>query len=72
MTEETLAMARSGPRDPQPYRMRLPGFLVGEEIGLGAAIGKAGAYVGFRPCGGCVRRRTVLDGWLIFTPRRPT
>ncbi len=55
-----------GPR----HRVRLPGFLVEEEIGLGAAIARATTYLGIRPCGGCKRRAAALDRWLAFTPRR--
>jgi hypothetical protein len=39
-----------------PKRIRLPGFLVPEETGLGDVIGRATSYVGIKQCGGCARR----------------
>jgi hypothetical protein len=53
----------------QPFRMRLPGFLVPEEIGLGNVVKRATTAVGIRPCGGCAQRAARLNGWLVFTPR---
>jgi hypothetical protein len=49
------------------YRVRLPGFITGDEIGLGTAIKRATSYFGIRPCGGCQRRAAALDRWMIFT-----
>ena len=36
-----------------PHRVRLPGFISDEEIGLGDVIKRATSYVGIKPCGGC-------------------
>lgn len=56
----------------QPFRVRLPGFLVAEEIGLGDVIKRATYAVGIRPCGGCARRAAALNRRVVFTPgRRP-
>lgn len=56
----------------QPHRVHLPGFITGDEIGLGAAIKRTGSYLGIQPCGGCERRAALLNRWLVFTPgRRP-
>jgi hypothetical protein len=54
----------------QPYRVRLPGFISDEEIGLGDAIKRATSVVGIRPCGGCGRRATALNRWMVFSGRR--
>ena len=54
----------------QPHRVRLPGFITGDEIGLGDAIKRTGSYLGIPPCGGCERRAARLNRWLAFTPRR--
>lgn len=54
----------------QPFRMRLPGFVTDEEIGLGDVVKRAASYVGARSCGGCERRRTVLNQWMTFGNRR--
>jgi hypothetical protein len=55
----------------QPYQVRLPGFIIDNEIGLGDVIKRATAAVGIRPCGGCVRRASTLNRWIVFTGRGP-
>jgi hypothetical protein len=47
------------------HRVRLPGFLVQEEIGLGDVIKKATYAIGVH-CGGCERRAAVLNRWMSF------
>jgi hypothetical protein len=51
----------------QPYRVRLPGFVTGEEVGLGDVIKRATYSVGIRPCGGCGRRAAALNRRVVFT-----
>jgi hypothetical protein len=53
-----------------PYRVRLPGFISDEEVGLGDAVKRATSAVGIRPCGGCTRRATSLNHWMVFSHRR--
>jgi hypothetical protein len=50
--------------------VRLPGFLVQEEIGLGDVIKRATAAVGIRSCGGCDQRAAALNARIVFSPRR--
>lgn len=50
-------------------RIRLPGFITEEEVGLGDAIKRTTAYFGIQPCGGCERRAATLNHWLTFTYR---
>ena len=52
---------------PSPHRIRLPGFITDEEIGLGDAIKRATTYIGITPCVSCDRRATALNRWMIFT-----
>jgi hypothetical protein len=52
-----------------PYRVRLPGFVAGRELGLGDIIKRATLAVGIRPCVGCERRATALNRWFVFTGR---
>jgi hypothetical protein len=54
---------------PQPHRVRLPGFISHEEIGLGDALKRATYAVGIKPCGGCERRAAALNRWFVFTGR---
>jgi hypothetical protein len=55
----------------EPYRVRLPGFIVEEEVGLGDVIKRATSTVGIKPCGGCARRAATLNRWVAFSGRRP-
>ena len=59
-----------GRSERQPYRLRLPGFVTDEEIGLGDVIKRATSAVGIKPCGGCEQRATALNRWLTFSGRR--
>ncbi len=56
------------------FRVRLPGFLLEHEIGLGDLIKQATYAVGVPPCGGCERRAAALNTWVRFTnsPRETT
>ena len=50
-----------------PHRVRLPGFLIEEEIGLGDAIKRVTYAVGIRACGGCEGRAAALNRWMRFS-----
>jgi hypothetical protein len=50
-----------------PYRVRLPGFVHDEEIGLGDAVKRMTYALGVRPCGGCEARAVALNRWMVFT-----
>ncbi|TPL23508.1 hypothetical protein FJ945_16580 [Mesorhizobium sp. B2-4-9] len=52
-----------------PYRVRLPGFITDEEIGLGDAVERATSYLGIQSCGGCERRAAALNRRFVFTGR---
>ena len=51
------------------HRVRLPGFVTEEEIGLGDVIKRATSYLGIKPCGGCEQRAASLNRWMVFTNR---
>jgi hypothetical protein len=53
-----------------PHRVRLPGFITDDQIGLGDVVTRATSYLGIQPCGGCERRAAALNRWLTFTPWR--
>lgn len=52
-----------------PRRVRLPGFITDEEIGLGDVIKRATSYFGIQPCGGCEQRAAALNRKMIFSNR---
>lgn len=49
------------------HRIRLPGFIKDEEIGLGDAIKRVTYAVGIKPCGGCEKRSAALNRWMVFS-----
>jgi hypothetical protein len=53
-----------------PRRMRLPGFIIEKEVGLGDVVKRATLAVGIRPCAGCERRAAALNRWFVFAGRR--
>jgi hypothetical protein len=57
-------------RERAPHRVRLPGFISEEDIGLGDLIKRATSVVGIKPCGGCQRRAAALNRWITFSSRR--
>jgi hypothetical protein len=62
---------RAGTSTRQPYRVRLPGFVSDEDVGLGDVIKRVTSTAGIRPCGGCAQRAATLNRWLVFSGRRP-
>lgn len=55
----------------EPYRVRLPGLMPEEGVGLGDVVKRVTSTVGIKPCGGCERRAAALNRWLVFSGRRP-
>jgi hypothetical protein len=49
------------------HRVRLPGFIRDEEVGLGDVVKRASYALGFTPCGGCEGRAAALNRWMVFT-----
>ena len=52
------------------HRVRLPGFVSDEEVGLGDVIKRATYAIGLKSCGGCERRAATLNRWVSFSGRR--
>ena len=55
-------------REKRPaHQVRLPGFLIEEEVRLGDLIKKATYAMGIKPCGGCEKRAAALNRWMTFS-----
>ena len=54
----------------EPHRVRLPGFVSDQPVGLGDAVKHATSFSGIRPCRSCAERAERLNRWLVFTGRR--
>jgi hypothetical protein len=68
--EDGIRVQNTGEAETRPPRVRLPGFITDEDIGLGDVIKRATSVVGIKPCGGCERRAAALNRWLGFSGRR--
>lgn len=67
MNETAIKEYHEKKNDRHPYRVKLPGFLVEEEIGLGDVIKRVTSTFGIQPCSGCERRAAVLNRWVVFS-----
>lgn len=54
----------------RPYIVRLPGFMVEKEIGLGDIVKRVTSGFGVNPCSACEERATALNRLLIFTRKQ--
>jgi hypothetical protein len=70
MTDDTSQATASATKERQPYRVRLPGFVSDEDIGLGDVVTKTTSLFGIKPCGGCEQRAAALNRWMAFSGRR--
>lgn len=71
MHEEEAKDTQADKNERRPYKVRLPGFISDEDVGLGDVIKRATSAVGIRPCGSCEQRAAALNHWLSFSGRRP-
>jgi hypothetical protein len=55
------------PTEDPRHRVRLPGFLIEEEVGLGDVIKRVTYAIGVKPCGGCEQRAAALNRWMGFS-----
>ena len=67
MTTASEGKESSNEREHPSHRVRLPGFITDEQIGLGDVIKRATSHFGIRPCGGCEHRAAALNRWMVFT-----
>ena len=68
MKEEEETTAAQAEEAPHPaHRVRLPGFVIEEEIGLGDVVKRATYAMGIKPCSGCEKRAAGLNRWMRFS-----
>lgn len=67
MNKEEATEVRKVEAQQKPHRVRLPGFLIEEETGLGDAIKRVTYAMGIKPCGGCEKRAALLNRWAHFS-----
>ncbi len=66
MKRKAVMKGEGGEAQRRPHRMRLPGFLIDEEIGLGDVVKRVTYAMGIKPCGGCEKRAAALNRWMTF------
>jgi hypothetical protein len=69
MRKENRKDESSKKREQSSPQVRLPGFIIEEDVGLGDVIKRATSYLGIRPCEGCERRAATLNRWVVFRKR---
>lgn len=67
MSEKETAKSHLRDVDRPPHRVRLPGFISEEEIGLGDALKKVTYAMGLKTCSGCETRAAKLNRWMVFS-----
>ncbi len=70
MKKEKAKDVEAAGKENLPHRIRLPGFILDEDVGLGSVVKRVTSSFGIRPCGGCEQRAARLDRWLAFTGSR--
>lgn len=70
MNDDTTAAERPDEGERPARRVRLPGFVSDEDIGLGDIVTRVTSSIGIRPCGGCAERAKRLNAWMRFSPKR--
>ena len=70
MTKEDASDNRAVGSEPRPFRVRLPGFVSDEDVGLGDLVRRVTSSIGIKPCGACGRRAGALNRRLAFSGRR--
>jgi hypothetical protein len=63
-------MEQEESNDRKPYFVRLPGFIIDEEIGLGDVIKQVTYTMGIQHCTGCQKRASALNARLVFTSKK--
>jgi hypothetical protein len=53
---------------PRPREVRLPGFILNEDVGLGDVIKRATSAIGIKPCGPCAERAARLNRRIVLSP----
>jgi hypothetical protein len=51
----------------RPRTVRLPGFIIDDEVGLGDVVQRVTYAMGIRPCSGCERRAAAMNRWMVFS-----
>jgi hypothetical protein len=71
MREHQTENLTGGP-EPATHTIRVPRFLLSQEIGLGDIVKRITTSLGARPCAACEERAARLNGWLRFAPAEGT
>jgi hypothetical protein len=70
MKKDETEPSQKGKSQSAPYRIRLPGFVSDEDIGLGDVIKHGMSAIGVKSCASCARRADALNRWIVFSGKR--
>jgi hypothetical protein len=70
LTKEQTMDVQAEDYERLPHQVRLPGFILNEDVDLGTVVKRVTSAFGIRPCGRCEQRASRLNRWLMFTSRR--
>ena len=70
MDKEKVKEAEPVSDEPLSPRVRLPGFIIDEDVGLGTVVKRVTSTFGIRPCSACEKRAATLNRWVGFTGSR--
>jgi hypothetical protein len=65
MQDENRTVIEETPTTPR--KVRVQGFITGEEVGLGDDVKRVTYAMGIKPCGGCERRAAAMNRRMVFT-----
>ena len=66
MSEDAGESEGHGDPTSRAARVRIPGFISEDEVGLGDLIRRTTYALGVQPCGGCEQRAAALNRWMMF------
>jgi hypothetical protein len=67
MKEQSIEPHRVPAAQSPAHRVRLPGFIRDEEVGLGDLVKRLTYAIGVRPCGSCEKRAAALNRWMVVS-----
>ena len=71
LIEEQTREVQAEGNDRPSHQVRLPGFILDEDVGFGSVVKRVTSAFGIKPCGGCEQRSAMLNRWLMFIGGRP-
>ncbi|MFC8618020.1 hypothetical protein ACFT9M_16615 [Micromonospora purpureochromogenes] len=69
MTEDSPKAGSPDTPGRKPSRLRIPGFVNDQDVGLGDVVKRVTSMAGVKTCRGCEGRAATLNRWVTFSGR---